>query len=147
MKTNHRKLYNNTRHAWSAAPFIARNILWIDSFAAMLAGVLVLVLSSWLSDLYAISQHLLLFIGVVNLVYGFYSFSLAIRTKRDRRLLKLFIAANATWALICIVLAIGHGGSMTLFGHIHLYAEALFVGTLAALEWRWLAQLTASSAD
>lgn len=118
-----------------------KNILWLDCTAALLASVLVLSFPEWLSALYAMPENLLLFIGAVNLLYACYSFSLAIRARRPLFLIKLLAVANASWALMCIAIFAKFAGSLSLWGGGHLLGEALFVGGLAALEWRWRKQL------
>lgn len=114
-----------------------KNILWLDCTAALLAGALVLSFPEWLSALYTMPEDLLLFIGAVNLLYTCYSFSLAIRARRPLFLIKLLAVANASWALVCIAIFAKFAGSLSLWGGGHLLGEALFVGGLAALEWKW----------
>lgn len=114
---------------------LLRKLLWVDCTAGALAGVVMLAFSGWLSRLYALPQGLLLFFGVVNLLYASYSFSLALRTERPMSLIKLLVYANAAWGVVCLGLAAVFAGSATLFGMGHLIGEAVFVGGLAALEW------------
>lgn len=118
-----------------------RNLLWVDCTAGALAGAAVLVLSGWLSTLHALPRELLLFTGAVNLLYACYSFSLARRPRRPRALILLLVFANLGWAAVCLGLAATFAGSASAFGMVHLVGEALFVGGLAALEWRWREQL------
>ncbi|MBT9457119.1 MAG: hypothetical protein IV097_10915 [Burkholderiaceae bacterium] len=120
-------------------------LLWIDCAAAALAGVAVLSLIGWLSRLHVLPQGLLLFIGAVNLLYACYSFSLAIRARRPSPLIKFLVFANGCWAIVCICLALSLAGTASLFGLAHLLGEALFVGGLAGLEWRWREQLLTAS--
>ena len=51
------------------------------------AHALVLLLGPWLIEVYRLPRGLLLFIGVTNLLYASYSFTLALRGKRPRLLL------------------------------------------------------------
>lgn len=95
-----------------------------------------LVLSGWLGRLYALPQGLLLCFGVVNLLYASYSFSLALRARRPMFLIKLLVYANAAWSIVCLGLAVSFWEQASLFGTGHLIGEAVFVGGLAALEWR-----------
>ncbi len=115
---------------------LLRNLLWIDSGAALLAGVVVLVLSGWLSELYALPRPLLVFMGAANLAYGTYSGTLARRARRPYGMLVLLVAANATWAVLCGLAAVGLADTASAFGLAHLIGEGLFVAGLAALEWR-----------
>lgn len=121
----------------STVPPYARKLLWIDCIGAALVGVVVLTLSGWLSQLHGLPRGLLLFTGAVNLLYGTYSFSLARRARRPLVLLRILVLANAAWACVCVGLVITFGADATVFGVAHLGGEALYVGGLAALEWRW----------
>ncbi len=131
---------NNCSPRAASRPVIA-NLLWIDSGAAALAGSLCLLLSECLSALHALPQNLLQLIGVVNLLYASYSFSLAIRARRPRRLITLLVIANSAWALVCLGMAASFAGTASIFGIAHLLGEAVFVAGLAGLEWKWRARL------
>lgn len=115
---------------------VARHLLWIDSAAAATAGTTVLLLGAWLSEVYRLPPGLLQFIGAVNLLYASYSFSLAIRSDRPRSRLYLLILGNAMWVGACVAMALQFAGDSSLLAQAHLFGEALFVGTLAACEWR-----------
>ena len=118
-----------------------KNLLWVDCIAGALAGVTVLMLSGWLSSLHGLPRELLLLNGVVNVLYASYSFSLAVRARRPRSLINLLVFANLAWAVVCLWLVGVFAGSATVFGIGHLVGEAVFVGGLAGLEWRWRDQL------
>lgn len=120
---------------------IAKNLLWIDCTAAALAGGAVLLLAPWLGTLHGLPPGLLTLIGVANLLYGGYSFSLAIRGRRPQALIAVLVVANAAWSLACVGMAVHFSGTATWFGLAHLVGEALFVGGLAASEWGWRQQL------
>lgn len=120
---------------------LAPHLLWIDCGAAALAGVLVLLFTPWLAGLYGLPQGLLQGIGAVNLLYGAYSFSLALRGRRPLALIALLVVANGAWAVACLAMALRFAGSATGFGLLHLVGEALFVGGLAACEWHWRGRL------
>jgi hypothetical protein len=113
-----------------------RKLLWVDCIAGGLAGVAVLGLSGWLSRVYALPRDLLLFIGAVNLVYGSFSFSLAVRARRPKYLINTLIFANGAWAAVCVGLAVAFWERASMFGLGQLIGEAVFVGGLAVLEWR-----------
>ena len=114
-----------------------RNLLWIDGLAALIAGILMLVLSGWLSWLYELPYGLLIFMGCINLAYSCYSLSLARRATRPIQLIWLLVAANSFWAIVCFVLAYHHGADASWFGLAHFIGEGIFVGALAFLEFRW----------
>ena len=121
----------------SIIPPYVRKLLWVDCIGGAVAGVAVLSLSAWLSELHGLPRGLLLFTGAVNLLYGGYSFSLARRARRPLVLLRVLAFANAAWACVCVGLVITFGADATPFGVVHLGGEGLYVGGLAALEWRW----------
>lgn len=122
-----------------------KHLLWMDCTAGALAGVVMLVLRDWLAGLYGLPTDLLVFIGVANVLYASYSFSLAMRRTRTPLSLNTLIIANGVWALVCAGLAVLWAGTASLFGLAHLLVEALFVGGLARLEWTWRAQLLTPS--
>lgn len=122
-----------------------RNLLWVDCIAGALAGLLVLMFSGWLSGLHALPRELLLANGAMNLLYASFSFSLAVRARRPRPLINVLVFANLSWAVVCLCLAAVFAGSATAFGIGHLVGEAVFVGGLAGLEWRWRDQLLAAA--
>lgn len=80
---------------------------------------------------------LVLGMGLANLGYALYSFTLARRPTRPRAALAVLIAANAAWGLLCLVLAALLWDQATVFGRAQLLLEGLFVGGLAYLEGRW----------
>ncbi|MBB4636751.1 hypothetical protein [Longimicrobium terrae] len=122
--------------------YLRRNLLWIDCIAGALAGATMLVLGGWLSELYGVPCGLLLFMGAANLLYAAYSFSLAARTRRSTNLILLLVLANLAWAAVCAGLAVVFRDSATPLGIAALAVEAVFVGALACLEWRWRNQLS-----
>ena len=100
-----------------------------------------LLLSGWLSDLYQLPRTLLVVMGVANLAYGTYSGWLARRTHRPYAGIVVLVVANATWAVLCVLLAVLYAYTASWLGFVHLVGEGMFVGMLAALEWRYRAQL------
>ena len=116
-------------------------LLWIDCTAAAIVGVLLLALSPWLARLFALPHDLVLLIGVANLAYGAYSFSLARRAHRPMSLVVLLVCANAAWVVVCLGLAMRYRGEASVFGMMQFIGEAAFVGGLALLEWQHRAKL------
>jgi len=117
--------------------YVPRRLLWVDCTAGALAGAAMFVLSGWLSSLYALPRGLLVFMGAVNLLYAAYSLSLAVRARRPKDLVNLLVFANGAWAAVCLGWAGVFAETASLFGFAHLIGEALFVGGLAGLEWRY----------
>ncbi|MEM9673406.1 MAG: hypothetical protein ACFB15_30390 [Cyclobacteriaceae bacterium] len=113
------------------------NLLWIDCSAGALVGFVVVSASTWLSDLFQLPYDLVLLMGIMNLVYASFSFSLAIRSKRPKLMIIFLVVANLTWAVLCVRWAMIHFDTASFFGLAQLLGEALFVGGLAVLEWRY----------
>lgn len=116
---------------------LARHLLWIDCVAAALAGTLMLALGDRLADLYAMPMDWLRFIGAINLLYACFSGSLALRRRRPVALVAALSIANTTWSMTCLGIAVVMAGTATVYGMMQLLGEAVFVGSLAMLEWRW----------
>jgi len=116
---------------------LRRNLLWVDGLAGAVVGILVLTTAGWLSRWYAIPVGFLLLMGWVNLAYGTYSLSLALRSRRRSVWILLLVLGNLAWAGACLRWTMMASQTATVFGLIHLGGEGFFVGGLACLEWRW----------
>jgi hypothetical protein len=114
-----------------------RQILWIDGTAGLLAGISLFLTIDLLEKWYNIPRGILVFIGIANLTYGTYSLSIARLKKRPETLIVILVIANLAWAVNCIRMAITFWDTASIFGLIHLIGEAIFVGGLACLEWRY----------
>ncbi len=115
---------------------VSKNILWVDCVGAILTGVLLIVLSGWISPQYGLPHWFVVGHGCVHLAYGTYSLSLAIRRHRPMPLIKLLVFANATWAMVCLIFAMILLGNATLFAAAHFLLEGIYVGGLAFIEWK-----------
>jgi hypothetical protein len=111
-------------------------LLRIDSLGGLSVGFVMLLLSTWLASWYGLPRGFIIFIALVNLAYGCYSFSLLVRAKRPLSLIVLLVTANLVWAVLCMLWAVIFAQTASFFGIAHLLAEAVFVGGLAYLEWR-----------
>ena len=120
---------------------LRRQILWVDSCGALVAGIGVLLLCGWLSKRYVLPEDLLRLIGGANVGYGVYSLILASWARRPRVSILVLVVANLVWAATCMRWAVAYSESASVFGLAHLGGEAVYVGTLACLEWRWRAIL------
>lgn len=115
-----------------------KNLLWVDCVGAGLAGIAVLLLSGPLTGFYGLPTKLLIFIALVNLTYGGFSFCLASRRlPRTKRFIALLAGANLFWMPVCFVMAACFRESVTVFGLGQLVGEGLYVGGLALLEWKF----------
>jgi hypothetical protein len=116
--------------------FSLQRLLWIDGIAALTSGCIVLIFTSSLSGFFNIPQPLLRILAFISLGYAAYSLSLAQRKVKPMPLLKLLVVANCAWAVVCLSVMLFYSNTATFYGTIYLILEALFVGTLAFLEWR-----------
>jgi hypothetical protein len=116
----------------------ARSLLWIDCSGGLIVGALVLAVYPWLSTLYALPAGFVLAMGVANLAYGGYAFSLARRAVRPRVLLRLLVAANIAWAVLCVTATAMFATRASAFGIATLLLEGAYVGGLGLLEWKHL---------
>ncbi len=113
-----------------------KNLLRIDSTAGLVVGVFVLSLVPILGPLYGMPTEMVIAMGVANVAYGSYSFMLARRPVRPPGRLLALVIANGTWSVLCVVMTIAMSARLTILGAGTLLFEAVFVGTLAVLEWR-----------
>lgn len=120
---------------------VLKRLLWVDCTAGAIVGVVVITFTGWLSQLEGLPRKVLLFTGVVNLLYACCSFSLAIQAERPMLLIKLLVFANLTWVPVCMVLVMFFWEQASPIGFAHLVCEAIFVGGLAVLEWNQRDQL------
>lgn len=115
-----------------------QKLLWFDSGGGLAAGLLVLFLRQELSAVEKMPVEVLTATGAANLLYGCYSGCLAFRASAGGTLpvapLRLLVAGNAFWALLCLGLAAITWSQTSWFGTAHLGGEAIYVGTLAWVE-------------
>lgn len=111
-------------------------LLWIDCGGGLVVGVVVLALSGWLAPLEGLPRGVLMFTGVMNLVYGLYSLSLARQARRSVMRVKALAIANMAWAPVCILILLLYADTATAWAWVHLVGEGVYVGALGAVEWR-----------
>lgn len=111
-------------------------LLRIDSLGALSVGVGVLLLSNYLASWFGLPLSYIIFMGIVHIAYGCYSFSLFVRNQRPLRLITLLVIANLVWALSCVLRLALFAQTATPLGIAYLVLEAVYVGGLAYLEWR-----------
>lgn len=94
-----------------------------------------LLLNGWLSALYGLPSTFVVGHAFIHLIYGTYSFSLAVRKQRSMWMLLLLIFANAAWAVLCLAFAVTIIGNASIFAFVHFVVEGIYVGCLAVVEW------------
>jgi hypothetical protein len=115
-----------------------RRLLWFDCTAAAVAGTAMLALAGLLARLLGLPRAMIVFIGLVNLAYGAFSFSLARQPTPPRGRVKALVVANLSWVGACVAMALYFAGPGSWPGAIYMLAEGAFVGLLATLEARRL---------
>lgn len=120
----------------------ARALLWFDGGAAFAGGTTVLALREWFAELHRFPVGLVLFIGIANLLYASYSGSLAalasLQKTPSRRAIEVLVVGNLLWMAFCAAVLVATWSSASGFGSAHVGLEGLFVGLLAAAEYRFV---------
>lgn len=112
-------------------------LLWIDCAAGSSVGLFLILFHVWLSALYALPVEFVLFQGIANLMYSFFSYTLASRKRRPYVYIVSLAIANMFWGALCVICLLIYSGSASIFGCAHLFLEAVFVGGLGYIEWRY----------
>jgi predicted membrane-bound spermidine synthase len=119
-------------------PFNLRPLLWFDCAAAAIAGTATLALAGLLAPLFGLPRVVVVFVGLVNLAYGAFSFSLARQPSPGRGRVRALVAANLLWVGVCVVMAVYFASPGSWLGASYILAEGFFVGVLATVEARTL---------
>ena len=114
--------------------FSLRPLLWFDCAAAAIGGTAMLAFAGLLAPLFGLPPVVVVFIGLVNLAYGAFSFSLAWRPSPARGRVRTLVTANLLWVGVCVVMAIYFAGPGSWLGAGYMLAEGFFVGLLATVE-------------
>lgn len=115
---------------------LRRKLLWFDCAAGLSVGAGVLLLHGLLSRWYGLPRGLVLFLGLMNVLYGTYALSLARRKRRTLKLVRILALGNMVWAGVCALLVITFRNTASPVGLGLLLIEGIFVGGLGLLEWR-----------
>ena len=122
---------------------IARqNILWVDCIGGLLVGCSVLAIHSLLSKWENLPISIVLFMGVVNLLYGIFSLHVTTRTPRPAILVKILAIANMLWVLPCIGIVCMYWPDISTVGILFVLGEGVYVATLGFVEWGWRSHLS-----
>lgn len=120
----------------------AAAILTFDGAAGLVAGLIFVTLRGPIAVLYGWPSSLVLFVAAANLLYGSSSSVLGWRARRGampaRRWIDGLVAANLSWALVCLALLTVTAETSRGLGMAQLVAEAAFVAALALAEIRWV---------
>ena len=81
---------------------IIPHILWIDCLGAFAVGLLTLVFSKIISQIHILPYEIIIFFGVMNLVYGCYSIYLASRKNCSILQINMLSIFNVFWLPVCI---------------------------------------------
>ena len=125
---------------------LARQLLWIDALGGLGVGLVVLVLHDVLAPLYRLPDSLVVGLGIVNLAYGSYSFSLALTpTRRRPAAIAVLSVANMAWGIVCWWLFATHVDTASALGLVTLATEGVYVPWLGLIEWWYRRELAATN--
>ncbi|MFM9949727.1 MAG: hypothetical protein ACKV1O_17455 [Saprospiraceae bacterium] len=114
-------------------------LLYMDGFAALTAGIFLLLLRDFLSGLLGLPVWLLTAQGFINIAYSAYSLPLARRKYRPGWMVQLLAVANMLYAFGCVPLLLWHFfPTCNALGVAYFGLEIGFIGGLGWLEWRAL---------
>jgi hypothetical protein len=119
-----------------------KTLLWIDGFAALLSGVLMLTLKNIVSPIFNLPENLLTFLAIVSLAYSPFSIYLAKQKSNSKQLMTILVLANSIYAFFCFILAIYFHKTATLIGIGYLLFDSIVVATLAILEQQKIKYIT-----
>ena len=94
-----------------------------------------------LDEVLGLSQAVLFVVGGANILYGSFALSIVVSSPPKTSRIALLIGANLVWCAVCLLLLAHHADGASLLGRVYLLGEAVFVGGLAALEWRALRRI------
>lgn len=118
-----------------------RALVRFDGLAALVSGCSVLFIGSWIAGWSGIPADVLRVMACIALVYATYSLTLSTREQIPPLWLKVLIAGNSVWAMVCVGVIFAHWTSITLPGIGYLLFEALFVAALAWYEFSSLSTI------
>jgi len=121
-----------------AARLSLDRLLWIDGFAALIAGVLLLFFRHFGAELFRLPVWLLTLQACINFCYAAYSLPLACRRFKPEWMVRLLIAGNLLYPLVAAGLLAYFFSSCSAFGVAFFLAEIMFIGGLGVLEWQAL---------
>jgi hypothetical protein len=113
-----------------------RKLLWVDAIAALLSGIGVFILLSFLSRFLNLPEYLLAIMSKVSILYSCFSFYLAIQRSNSKNILTFLVVGNSIYAFACIVIMLFFYNTANVLGVLYLMLESLFVAMLAFFEWR-----------
>jgi hypothetical protein len=133
---SHKTIPSNPAMQGHWKSWIGERILWVDWMGAALVGVTVVMIHPWLARLYSLPDSLILALGIVNLAYGSYSFTLCMFQQfRTKYGVYCLIFANVAWLFVCIGLCIAYSRHANLIGMAQLLGEGVYVAALGVVEW------------
>jgi hypothetical protein len=110
-------------------------LIWIDCYAAFVAGLFLLILKSKLAPFFNLPESLLTNMMLVAFVFSCFSFYLANQNPKPNILLKTLVLGNAMYAILCLGLLLSYSRTASIFGIGYFILDATIVGFLAFVEW------------
>jgi len=112
-------------------------LLWIDCIGGFFVGLLFLYFADFIAAIDNLDKNLIIFLGISNILYALFSFSLVVRQKRPVSLIVTLGSANIFWFFVCSIFAIINWSQISLIGIVHLFGEGFYVAFIGYLELKY----------
>jgi hypothetical protein len=116
---------------------VPATILYIDGFAGVSVGLLLLFFSGIAAELYGLGISVIHFLMIANLLYGLYATYVAIFKYNKIINIVALSFANCLWGIVCILLLCLYYETASLLGVLFIGCEAIFVFFLSFFEWKF----------
>ena len=127
------------------APLFLKRVLLLDAASCLGLGVMLLLGTSLLSDLFGIESQTLMLAGAILVPCGLFIAWTALRDPISPWLVTLIILVNIWWVAESLLL-LGQNSATSTIGFAFVIAQALAVAGLAALETIGVVRIRASRA-
>lgn len=118
----------------TVTPFL-RNALLLDAAVSAAAGLLMIAVPGFLSDLLALPRPLLVGAALVIFVWVAMLGAASLRPALPRFVMSIFVVGNAIWTAASFAIMILGLVQPNLLGVLFISAQALAVGLFAVLQW------------
>lgn len=112
-----------------------RTLNWVDAFAALLSGSIVLFFQDELVSIFGLPQDLLSLQITLSYAYALYSGFLLTKRPASKAAYQFLISANSFYSLLCLIALSFNLQRASSIGLLFLATEAVGVGLLAWAEF------------
>lgn len=117
-----------------------KKLLWIDAFAGLGVGLVVLLVKDLIQPSLQLPNSLLTSCALIALFYAVYSFHLVWRKAQSAEWVRVLIYGNSAYAVFCLGLLWYFFDSASWLGRGYLLLDSVGVGTLAFVEQKVFTQ-------